>query len=191
MITEDQVNDFYRHVESLKLKFPVAAVSKATKLTKGNVSQVLSRKQTPSENFLEVFYKSFPKVSDNGNVTDTNSFEKLLAINKTLAESHRVNSDAQKISSEAQLVSAQALMKLIEHNETLVKWQTSKANSDDLQGNALIGSPILTDLLEVLVDLGVGKIWHSKQEGLAALSKRFYVDRAKKQEMDKHADAHS
>lgn len=61
MLKESDIKEFYDHVAGLGLKFPVAAISKATGWNKGNVSQYLSGKLDPSESFLEAYYKSFPK----------------------------------------------------------------------------------------------------------------------------------
>lgn len=59
MITKDKIERFYKDVEGLGLRFPVAAISKATKTNKGNVSSILSRKLEPSESFLNKFYEAF------------------------------------------------------------------------------------------------------------------------------------
>lgn len=55
------IDKFYNDVESLGLKFPVAAISEQTGFSKGNVSVYLSRKKQPSESFLKKFYAVFGK----------------------------------------------------------------------------------------------------------------------------------
>lgn len=65
MLTEKDISEFYNEVEKLGLKFPVAAISKATGYGKSNVSQYLSGKLEPSESFIGAFYKAFPKSTQN------------------------------------------------------------------------------------------------------------------------------
>lgn len=64
MLTKDRVDQFYKDVETLGLKRPVAAISEKTGYAKGNVSSILSRKLQPSENFLNKFYGSFKMVPE-------------------------------------------------------------------------------------------------------------------------------
>ncbi|WP_315816176.1 S24 family peptidase [Paraflavitalea speifideaquila] len=59
MLTKLQIEAFYKDFESLSLRFPVAALSKATGESKGNVSRYLSRQADPSEAFIKKFYDSF------------------------------------------------------------------------------------------------------------------------------------
>lgn len=94
-VTQTLIDQFYKDVEQLGLKFPVAAISKATGYSKGNVSAYLSKKDEPSGNFLKKFYEAFPKSSTNvprGTVIDN-----LAESNKVLAEANRTLADAHKI----------------------------------------------------------------------------------------------
>lgn len=61
MLKRSEIDQFYLEVEKLDLKFPVAAIGRATGESKGNVSKILSRKLDPSESFLKRFYDKFPK----------------------------------------------------------------------------------------------------------------------------------
>lgn len=61
MITKALIDKFYEDVELLGLKFPVAAISKATNFGKGQVSDYLKKNKEPSENFITAFYQSFGK----------------------------------------------------------------------------------------------------------------------------------
>lgn len=70
MITEKDIDGFYQQVKQLGLKFPVAAISKATGYSKGNVSDYLKRNKTPSENFLKVFNAKFLNSSTPGSFVD-------------------------------------------------------------------------------------------------------------------------
>ncbi|MCO5238892.1 MAG: hypothetical protein M9904_02445 [Chitinophagaceae bacterium] len=59
MITQNEIDAFYEDVASLKLRFPNAAIVKATGEPKGNVSSYLNKKRKPTEDFLRRFYSVF------------------------------------------------------------------------------------------------------------------------------------
>lgn len=61
MLKKEEIEQFYKDVLEVDLKFPVAAIAQATGHSKANVSKYLSRKLEPSEAFLRVFYEKFPK----------------------------------------------------------------------------------------------------------------------------------
>lgn len=63
MLKMSDIEHFYKHVESLGLKFPVAAIAKATGFSKGNVSDYLKKVKEPSENFIKKVYQAFPESS--------------------------------------------------------------------------------------------------------------------------------
>jgi hypothetical protein len=45
LLQKSEIEKFYADVEALRLKFPVAAIAKATGYTKSNVSEYLSKKK--------------------------------------------------------------------------------------------------------------------------------------------------
>lgn len=63
MLTTREIDGFYSRVDELGLKFPVAAIARATGYSKGNISDYLKKRKQPSENFLKKFYEVFPKGS--------------------------------------------------------------------------------------------------------------------------------
>lgn len=63
MLKAVDIENFYKHVNSLGIKFPVAAIAKATGFSKGNVSDYLKRVKDPSENFIKKVYQAFPESS--------------------------------------------------------------------------------------------------------------------------------
>lgn len=65
MLKREEIDQFYKDVLQIGLKFPVAAIADATGHSKGNVSKYLSRKLEPSEAFLKAYYEKFPKDSKN------------------------------------------------------------------------------------------------------------------------------
>jgi hypothetical protein len=65
MITKAEIEQFYKDVDELALKFPGSAIAKRTNFNKGIVSEYLNKKKEPSENFLRAFYNAFPKGSPN------------------------------------------------------------------------------------------------------------------------------
>ena len=56
MLHLEKIEQFYRDIERLTIKFPVATIAKATGYSHGNVSEYLRRKKEPSEAFLIAFY---------------------------------------------------------------------------------------------------------------------------------------
>lgn len=153
MITKDQIDKFYKDVESLSLKFPGASISKATGFSKGTVSSYLNRKEEPSESFLKAFYKEFGKglgssPEEKVDVT-TQALLNLTESNKVLAESNRTLADS---------------------HSRLVTMVESGSTADVLKETGLNDSSTILDLLVVLADVGVhaGK-WHSKEEAYAEL----------------------
>lgn len=71
MFTKDSIEQFYKDLESLKLKNPNKAIHEATKYNKGTISIYLNKKDEPSENFLEKFYNKFGDSLKNGSVKHT------------------------------------------------------------------------------------------------------------------------
>lgn len=65
IMSRAEIDQFYKDVEALGLRFPVADISKATRFAKGQVSEYLNKKKEPSENFIRAFYKSFKIGSTN------------------------------------------------------------------------------------------------------------------------------
>src|SRR5687768_3876858 len=65
MITEREIEQFYKDFEAMKLIKPVAVMQRATGLSSGNVSEYLSKKKKPSEKFIKAFYDSVYKSSTN------------------------------------------------------------------------------------------------------------------------------
>ncbi|WP_430897710.1 MULTISPECIES: hypothetical protein [unclassified Paraflavitalea] len=59
MVSEKDIEQFYKDVESLGLKFPVASIASATGFSMPTVSQMLSKKKSPSEGLLKKFYAYF------------------------------------------------------------------------------------------------------------------------------------
>jgi transcriptional regulator with XRE-family HTH domain len=158
MIKAGDNERFYKDVEGLGLKFPVAAIAKATGYSKGNVSQYLSKKLPPSESFLNAFYDAFkesikkvshetPEVSSNNNLT-----EAILSITRSNEGLVRANT-----------VIAEANLKLAE--------KVSASESEEIP---LAVESRFSDLLELIAELGTGTRWKSKQEALAVLSKLWH-----------------
>lgn len=63
MVTQEIIDQFYKDVEALKLRFPVAELHRMTGFSKGQISQVLGKTLSPSEDLMKEFYKSLNKVS--------------------------------------------------------------------------------------------------------------------------------
>ncbi len=59
MLTERDIEQFFKDVNSLGLKKRNAALVEATKYSKGNVSDFMRRKKPIPENFIKKFYEMF------------------------------------------------------------------------------------------------------------------------------------
>jgi transcriptional regulator with XRE-family HTH domain len=81
----------------LNLKFPVAAIARATGYSKSNVSDYLSGKKSPSENFLKAFYKFYYPQSSGTNEHVLNDAEALYKSKDDLINALRLTVEAQKI----------------------------------------------------------------------------------------------
>lgn len=62
MMTQEKIDQFYKDVDALKLRFPVAELHRMTGFSKGQISQVLGKTLSPSEDLIKEFYKSLNKV---------------------------------------------------------------------------------------------------------------------------------
>jgi hypothetical protein len=96
MLTQAEIDQFYKDVEALGLKFPGAAIRKATGFSKGTISEYLNKVKEPSEGFLKAFYAKFPKSSQNVPretqpqmaILSHEAIMKLIDSNKILAEAN-------------------------------------------------------------------------------------------------------
>lgn len=93
-----------------------------------------------------------------------------------LAQSNRVIADNNTTISQSQL-------KLVETNAELaimIKEMINRTTVNDVSETVKASDAKFLGLLEVIADLGVGKIWKSKEEGIALLGTKFYPVLAKK-----------
>lgn len=92
MLTNEMISKFYQDVNSLGLKFPVAAIAKETGYSKGNVSGYLKGNQ-PSENFISAFYRKFSDRLDKvpKNATTATETAKISPISKNMHKDNRTN----------------------------------------------------------------------------------------------------
>jgi hypothetical protein len=193
MITDQSISKFYEDVELLGLKFPVADISKATGWSKGNVSQYLKKGGSPSQNFLDAFYREFgesikkvprekQQESGGSHTGDQNNSPGItfLAINDIaksnviLAEANRTLADAHKI--------------LAKNNEDLIFIMKESKTPLSPSKNLLNEPATFGALLEVLAEIGSGKKWHSKDEALAEVGRRLVV---KTKQSNRRTDIHA
>jgi len=59
MLTEKKIQQFYKDLEGLGLRFPVSEIAKKTGFSKGNVSDYINKKKSISESFINKFYQEF------------------------------------------------------------------------------------------------------------------------------------
>lgn len=159
MLRREEIERFYKDLEGLDLKFPVAAIAKATGHSKANVSKYLSRKLEPSEAFLKAFYE---KVQNSGKNVSPEVFV-----------SHKEGESLHL-----------AILAIAESNKGLVRANTAIAEANKILAEKVPESdsseiPLavesrFSDLLELIAELGTGTRWKSKQEALAVLSKLWH-----------------
>lgn len=82
MLKKGDIDKFYKDVEKLDLKFPVAVISEETGHSKANVSKYLSRKLEPSAAFLSAFYDKFQ--FDSNNVSRENGNDLISEVNNLM-----------------------------------------------------------------------------------------------------------
>jgi hypothetical protein len=162
----------------LKLKFPVAAISKETNFNKGTVSQYLKKKLEPSEKFIEAFYEKFGDSLRNVS----------RGIPKTSVSDNQILNDGgeQKYGkSIEEKMSLQAILNLTESNRQIAESNSSLARSNEelvsmVKKSTAYAQPKITvddaamrsDFLELIARIGTGeKVWKSVDEGTAILSK--------------------
>lgn len=111
MLTDQRISTFYEDVQRLGLKRPVAAISKETGYSKGNVSLYLSKKLQPSGKFIDRFYEVFKESLKN---------VPHLTIGKQTATEELNNNKEEGQSKTLGHVPAEDLIQLLkEHNEFL------------------------------------------------------------------------
>lgn len=164
MLTREKIEEFYKDLEKLGLKFRVASISKATGWSKGNVSQYLSGKLEPSESFLNAFYNAFPKSVKNVPHETFREQEEPHSRNKE----DLIFDELSKIrQSNDKLIDQQGI--LVETNKKLADKLLS-INSDDQQEMAR--AAILESLVDLIVKIGVDAgTWKDQSKGLEAAGK--------------------
>jgi len=173
-LTQKQIDDFYAYLDTLGLKFPVAAISKATGYSKGNVSEYLNRNLTPSQNFLNKFYESFPK-----------SYKKVPRETENAPESdfkpqqgHDSAMDTIRNLAEGNRKIADANASLARSNEELTLMVKQSVNVRS--GNHEAFQSKFLAALEFLAEVAAGKRYKSVDEASAALSKIVFDGPAQK-----------
>jgi hypothetical protein len=155
MITKHKIDQFYKDLDALGLKFPGAALVEATGESKGNVSKYLNRKLEPSESFLKRFYEKFPKSSKD--VSERNG--------STIPGAEIFAQTIYNLTESNRLI-AESNASLARSNEELVKKVTVSGERETLQD-------VQTKLLaiqEFVLERSVKKEpFRSKEEAAAAL----------------------
>lgn len=190
MLTEETVSKFYEDLKSLGLKQPVAAISKATGYSKGNVSMYLSRKDEPSENFIKAFYKEFgesfkkvphgtlpeaaPAVDIVLNGLENADNPTLLRILDNLSAAHREISESNN--------------KLSDNQKMILSKLPTNSNED--QENLLGAYATINGVREFVIGLYAEVKNTTPHEAEAALGKKVIDARMKIEKKDSVVDAH-
>ena len=190
MITNTVIEKFYKDVHKLGLKFPVKEIQKQTGYGKPQVSEILNRKKDPSEAFIKKFYAKFYPSSNEVLPETVDSKVKdgaaQYAIKQnpddataTLAESNRIIAASNRELAESNKLLARGNAELAESNKELAKSNADIVAKLKITENAGLQSPltvqtILPGLLELLIDLGQGKLWDNKDQAETILNKRLF-----------------
>jgi len=94
---------------------------------------------------------------------------------KSIAESNRILAESQKIAAESNKILAESQRQLVNTNAELVNLYKEKSTGNAGQGNAADVEAKFDVLLEAIAEVASGKKYHSKQEAVATLGKRFYA----------------
>lgn len=174
-------------VEILKSKRVIkkdVEIAEKTGFSKPVVSNYLSGRVKASDNFISAFEKNYEiKVFDNKvfSSSDSRELPNPIATINLLVESNRVLADSGKIIAESQ-------KKLVETNSELtgmLKKAISNPIANATPETPPISGAIVIGLLEVIADLGIGKGWKSKEEGLAVLGRKIYPEIAREKTKSK------
>jgi hypothetical protein len=190
MITRTAIEKFYKDVHKLGLKFPVKEIQKQTGYGKPQVSEILSRKKDPSEAFINKFYAKFYPSSNEVLPETVESKVKDGAAQyaikptpgdatATLVESNRLIADSNRELAESNKLLARGNAELAESNKELAKSNADiiaklKFTENAGQESPLTVQTILPGLLELLIDLGQGKLWDNKDQAETILNKRLF-----------------
>lgn len=175
MISKQNIEQFYKDVKSLGLKFPVAEITRATGHSKGNVSRYLSKKLEPSEQFLKAFYEQFPSSSK-------------MVSRETYQESpSETPHDIQALIKANGDLSA-AIKGCQEDQRELIKMV--KLNSDLLREKDQSETAVTKTLLEYLVEVGVkAGLWKTAETARTEIDKRLFENLGTDKEVYKSAGA--
>jgi len=93
---------------------------------------------------------------------------------KSIAESNRILAEAQKIAAESGKILAESQKQLVNTNAELVSLYKHSATGNADEGKSADVQSKLDTLLEAIAEVAAGKKFHSKQEALATIGKKFY-----------------
>jgi hypothetical protein len=128
MVTQEMIDQFYKDVESLNLRFPVAELHRKTGFSKGQISQVLNKALTPSEDLIKEFNKSFKNVNPGSSPIET--YERMLEEKeKMIAEKEARRLEAKEWAERAEK-EKDRLLTIIEKNLTVLMSVTGRIDAN-------------------------------------------------------------
>jgi hypothetical protein len=198
MLTRKKIEKFYEDLDRLGLEHPVADIANETGFGKPQVSAYLKygtdpgKGKKPSENFIDTFYEKFNNSLQNIPHETADSSPKNL-VNESEAE-YKNGGDKEKYN-------ARSIYNLTESNRVIAESNASLARSHEelvamLKNSIVYARPKITvddastrtDFLELIARIGTGeKIWNSRAEADAALSKFVLVPNMGDTKEDTHA----
>jgi transcriptional regulator with XRE-family HTH domain len=180
MLTEERISAFYKDVKRLGLKRPVAAITKATGYSKGNVSLYLSGKGQPSENFLdrfyEVFKESFKKVPSGilpevpGKQEKEPEAKNSGSSDLSLQAIHNLTESGKKLAS-AHEIMASAQQTMATNEARLISLLENKSIVGDPKDTGVASAQVMRGILVGMAKIASGTRWHSEQEAIRELGR--------------------
>lgn len=182
MLTQEKIEQFYKDVEALKLKFPNATITKGTGFSKGQVSAYLSKADEPSENFLKAFYEKFgdslnkvpvEKPSVPGAIKVDPHIIELINATRVLAEAHKKDAEVKEI--------------IAKTNQDLVEMLKSTIVGEQKESLLVLQTTVVALREFVIEQLLKQKEFHSRKEALATYDKHVH-ETAKKNQVESIQD---
>jgi hypothetical protein len=179
MLTDETVSKFYADLKSLGLKQPVAAISKATGYSKGNVSMYLSKKDSPSQNFINAFYREFGKSIKkvpHGNSAEVQEKErdaqeaKNSSSDLSLQAIHNLTESGKKLAS-AHEIMANAQQTMATNEARLISLLENKSTAGAQKDSGVASAQVMRGILVAMAKIASGTHWHSEQEAIRELGR--------------------
>ena len=191
-------NSTGNHILNIMNRFNIdqTKIAEDTKLSRGYVNKLYTGKWEISEKTIRILKKVYGEIGVNdATVDETKNIEEITTTNSD--KKHTENMESPIGLNETSVHSiietnrniSRTLEKMVDTNMKFAELFKSilPPKTETYQG---VHQDVLTkmsQMLEYLVEVGVGKRWETKEDGIVELNKRFYGNAEVSTEMDTHA----